>query len=60
MEIRRNIGIRQRRHSHKEQYMYLGRLSDIGRRTDTKVFFSPAKYSQISGTIASRSLAPET
>jgi len=39
MENRRNIGIGQARHYRKEKYMYLGRLSDIDGRTDTKDFF---------------------
>ena len=33
-----NIGIGHGRHSYKEKYMYLGRRSDIDRRTDTKGF----------------------
>jgi hypothetical protein len=39
MECRRNIGIGQRRHYLREEHMYLGRRSDIDRRTDTNIFF---------------------
>ena len=58
MESRMKIGIGQRLHYLKEKHMYLGRRSDIERRTGNKMFYyTECRY--ISGAIASRSLVPE-